>query len=225
MIASLINLIFPELCVACNGTLVTGEQHICTICLSHLPETNYHQHAGNQLEKAFWGRITPERAFSFLAFKKAGMVQRLLHELKYGNNPELGKMLGNMYGSKLKADGLSFDGVLAIPLHPAKEKQRGYNQSDCFASGLSNGLGCDHISSALVRKRYTPTQTRKSRFERWMNVGDVFEVANPEVIAGRRLLLVDDVITTGATIEACVNSLIQYTSRISIGSIACVVHQ
>lgn len=225
MLAPLLNLLFPDLCVACNGALVAGEQHLCTKCLNHLPETHYHREVGNQLEKTFWGRIHPERVFAFLAFKKQGMVQRLLHELKYGNNPELGQMLGNMYGAQLSAEGLMYDGVLAIPLHPAKEKQRGYNQSDCFAKGLSEGLGCAHLHKVVARKRHTSTQTRKSRFERWVNVGDVFEVEKPELITGKRILLVDDVITTGATIEACAQRLMLYTPHISIGSIACVVHQ
>jgi ComF family protein len=225
MFSQLIALLFPSLCVGCNQTLVGGEFQLCTVCIQNLPETHFHTNNENDLEKTFWGRIPIEHAFAFLMFKKMGVVQHILHELKYNNNPDLGVMLGNMYGEKLKQAGLSFDGIIAVPLHPKKQKLRGYNQSDCFAVGLSEALNSKHLNNVLVRNTHTETQTKKSRFARWQNVGEVFQVNQPELIQNKKILLVDDVITTGATIEACSLPLLDHTPHLSIGSIACVVHQ
>ena len=152
-------------------------------------------------------------------------MQKLLHELKYSNNPEIGVLLGRMYGSKLRQDGITFDAVLAIPLHKSKQKIRGYNQSDCFAQGISESLACVHYTDVLVRNKSTETQTKKGRFDRWLNVDEVFTVKQRELIQNKKILLVDDVITTGATIEACAQSLIKHTPNLSVASIACVVNQ
>lgn len=225
MINTLVGLIFPNLCVGCNGVLLAAEQHICTHCIENFPETKFHTLPENQLEKAFWGRVKLEQAFSFLIFRKQGIVQKILHELKYSNNPKLGIMLGQLYGSKLKESGIHFDAILAIPLHDKKLKLRGYNQSDCFAQGLAQSLQCAHLTNVVIRKKYTETQTRKGRFDRWLNVGDVFDIQSPELISNKRVLLVDDVITTGATIEACAHSILSHTPHLSVASIACVVNQ
>ncbi len=225
MLQSFIDLLFPQLCIGCNQSLVFGEKHLCTDCILHLPETNYHLQVNNPVEKIFWGRIPIVSAYSFLSFKKQGIVQRLLHDLKYGNNPEVGELLGMMYAQRLATAGIFPEIVLAVPLHPKKLKLRGYNQSECFAKGISSVLGCKHSDHIIIRKRATETQTRKSRFARWENVGRVFEVKKPELVFNKKILLVDDVITTGATIEACAQTIIPFTNSLSIGSIACVVHQ
>ncbi len=225
MLNSLVGLLFPNLCVGCNGVLLAAEEHICTHCIDHFPETKFHTIPENQLEKAFWGRIKIERAFSFLTFRKQGIVQNILHELKYSNNPDLGVMLGQMYGSKLREYGMHFDAIVAIPLHEKKEKIRGYNQSDCFAQGLTQSLKCEHLKNVVVRDKFTETQTKKARFDRWLNVGDVFGIKSPALIQNKKILLVDDVITTGATIEACAQSILVHTPHLSVASIACVVNQ
>ena len=225
MLNPLISLLYPNLCVGCNGALLAAETYFCTTCIQGLPETNFHLLPDNQLEKTFWGRIPLERAFAFLTFRKQGIVQHILHELKYGNKPELGVVVGRMYGSKLRDAGVQFDAIIAIPLHPKKLKLRGYNQSDCFAQGLSESLNCAHLKDVVVRKKATETQTRKGRFDRWLNVGEVFEVAHPEFIQQKKVLLVDDVITTGATIEGCAHPILAHTKHLSVASIACVVHQ
>jgi ComF family protein len=225
MINTLVGLIFPNLCVGCNGVLLAAEQHICTHCIENFPETKFHTLPENQLEKAFWGRVNIERAYSFLVFRKQGIVQKILHELKYSNNPELGIMLGQIYGSKLREFGIGFDAVIAIPLHEKKQKLRGYNQSDCFAQGIAQSLQCAHLKNVVVRNKYTDTQTKKGRFDRWLNVGDVFGIETPDLIQHKKVLLVDDVITTGATIEACAHSILNYTPHLSVASIACVVNQ
>jgi ComF family protein len=225
MLNTLVGLLFPNLCVGCNGVLLAAEQHICTHCIDHFPETKFHTHPENQLEKAFWGRIKIESAFSFLTFRKQGIVQKILHELKYSNNPDLGVMLGQMYGSKLREHGMHFDVIVAIPLHEKKQKLRGYNQSDCFAQGLAQSLNCEHLKNVVIRDKHTETQTKKGRFDRWLNVGDVFDIQSPELISNKKVLLVDDVITTGATIEACAHSILLHTPHLSVASIACVVNQ
>lgn len=225
MLNTLVGLIFPNLCVGCNGVLLAAEQHICTHCIENFPETKFHTLPENQLEKAFWGRVKLKQAFSFLIFRKQGIVQKILHELKYSNNPELGIMLGQLYGSKLKESGLKFDAIIAIPLHEKKQKLRGYNQSDCFAQGLAQSLQCAHLTNVVIRKKHTETQTKKGRFDRWLNVGEVFDIQYPELISNKSVLLVDDVITTGATIEACAQSILSHTPHLSVASIACVVNQ
>lgn len=225
MLGALSNIIFPNLCVGCNGVLLKAENQLCTFCIDHFPETGFHLVSGNDLEKTFWGRVRLERAFSFLIFRKKGIVQTLLHELKYANNPELGILLGRLYASKLKQAGITFDAVVAIPLHASKQKLRGYNQSDCFAQGLSEVFNCAHLTSSVKRNRSTETQTRKDRIQRWDNVDTVFEVVEPEGIKDKKILLVDDVITTGATIEACAQSILKHTGKLSVASIACVVNQ
>jgi ComF family protein len=225
MLNTLVGLVFPNLCVGCNGVLLATEQHVCTHCIENFPETRYHTLPENQLEKAFWGRVKLEHAFSFLIFRKQGIVQKILHELKYSNNPELGIMIGQLYGSKLKENGINFDAIVAIPLHEKKQKLRGYNQSDCFAQGLAQSLKCAHYTNVVIRKKHTETQTKKGRFDRWLNVGDVFDIQSPELIRNKKVLLVDDVITTGATIEACAHSILNHTQHLSVASIACVVNQ
>lgn len=225
MLNSLTGLIYPNLCVGCNGVLLAAENMLCTACIQGLPETHFHLEYDNHLEKTFWGRVNLQRAFAFLTFRKQGIVQHILHELKYGNNPELGVMLGRMYGSKLRDAGISFDYVVAIPLHPKKLKLRGYNQSDCFAQGLCESLNSHHLKDVVIRKKATETQTRKNRFERWLNVGEVFAISNPDLLQQKSVLLVDDVITTGATIEACAQPILACTPNLSVASIACVVHQ
>jgi ComF family protein len=225
MIEALINLVYPQLCIGCNGALLKSEQFICTFCIQQFPETNFHLQKDNELEKAFWGRVRLQRAFSFLVFRKKGVVQNILHELKYGNNPELGVFLGELYGSKLKQAGVSGDVIVTIPLHASKLKQRGYNQSDCFAQGLSKVLNIPHYPNAIKRIKSTETQTKKNRVERWDNVETVFSVYDPLLIQNKHVLLVDDVITTGATIEACAQVILTQTNDVSVASIACVVHQ
>ncbi len=225
MLNTLVGLLFPNLCVGCNGVLLAAEQHICAHCINHLPETKFHTLPENQLEKAFWGRVNIERAYSFLVFRKQGIVQNILHELKYRNNPDLGVMLGQIYGSKLREYGMHFDAIIAIPLHEKKEKVRGYNQSDCFAHGLAQSLKCEHLKNVIVRDKFTETQTKKARFDRWLNVGDVFGIKSASLIQNKKVLLVDDVITTGATIEACAQPILEHTPHLSVASIACVVNQ
>lgn len=223
MFRNILHLLYPNLCVSCNKSLVASEKYLCLGCQLQLPETNYHLKAENGVEKNLWGRFPFERAFSFLYFNQFGVTQKLLHELKYKGNEDLAIFLGNLYAQRIgkAVENHGIDSIVAIPLHRSKLKQRGYNQSLAFSKGISEVLKIDNLSENLERIRATQTQTRKSRDERWANVESIFKVNSAYKFENRHVLLVDDVITTGATIESCADTLIkQCNCRISVASIA-----
>jgi ComF family protein len=217
-----IGLFFPNYCFGCNRSLVKGEDTLCTICLIDLPKTNYHLVIDNPIKSRLTGRLPIEHAIAYLKFRKSGIVQHLLHELKYNNHPEIGFKLGSTYGKELAQAGFQneFDVIIPIPLHPTRLRKRGYNQSAKFAEGLSHSLGIPWAESISIRKTTTSTQTKKSKQERWENVEGAFGIQSAEKIVGQRILLVDDVVTTGATLEACGQHLIKNQCR-SL-SIACL---
>ena len=221
MFRDVIQLLFPKTCVACNINLVKNEQHLCVACLLDLPQTRFHEMHDNALAKTFWGRLPVEQAFAFVYFKKGNAVQLILHEIKYKNNKELAFFVGQYYGSILHAAGIKLDGVVAIPLHSHKLRSRGYNQSELIADGLAQSLQIPNLSSNVIRVKATETQTKKTRFARWQNVEEVFSLKSDHAFVGKHVLLVDDVITTGATIEACGNQLLQASGvKLSVASIA-----
>lgn len=221
ILEEIFQLFFPKLCVACNGSLMKNENFLCSNCLFHLPQTNFHLTPENTLEKVFWGRVKLESAMAFVYFKKGEAMQQVLHEIKYKDNKELAQFLGIYYGSILQASNKKFDAIAAIPLHKSKLRKRGYNQSECIVNGLVQSMQIPNVSAALTRLKFTETQTRKGRFERWENVDDVFKVETPEAIAGKHILLIDDVITTGATIEACAKVMLDTNgTKVSVASIA-----
>lgn len=218
-----ITLIYPRYCMGCQDGLIKGEDILCTRCIHELPRTNYHLEPENPIYKRLFGRIPIKFALAFLLFKKGGKVQHLLHELKYNNHPEIGRIIGRVYGEELRDNGYDkyFDSVISIPLHPVKQRRRGYNQSDEFARGLVQALNVNLVSDAVIRSTKTETQTQKSKLKRWENVKEVFRVVNQQAVEGRRILLVDDVITTGATIEACGQVLIDSgCAQLSVAGIA-----
>lgn len=217
------SLFYPQLCGACGTNLVSNESVICSSCCYHLPETNFHLYADNRVAKQFWGRVPFLSCSAYLYFSKGSRVQRLMHQLKYNNKPEVGVKLGQMYGNQLKKNftGALPDLLIPVPLHPAKQKKRGYNQSESFAQGLSASLGIPVDNKILQRSHFTETQTKKSRFNRYENMRDVFTVKDASVLEGKHVLLVDDIITTGATVESCANALLKVNSlTISIAAIA-----
>jgi ComF family protein len=218
-----VSLFFPRYCAGCEDALVKGEELVCTKCLLEMPKSNYHLDPENAFYRKLKGRIDIRFVLSFFKFTKAGKVQHLLHALKYKNKPELGVLLGAMYGSDLKKAGFAseFDMIVPVPLHTFKKRRRGYNQSEEFGKGLSAALEIPCISTGLERKYMTTTQTRKTRLKRWQNVRDVFSVSEEGEIAGKRVLLIDDVVTTGATLEAAGKVILDAgCSQLSFGCIA-----
>lgn len=221
-----ISLVFPRTCEACGNTLHKHEQYICNYCLVHLPRTDFHLHLENPVARLFWGRVRLRYATAMLYFHKGNRVQQLIHKLKYKGRQEIGVHLGRMYGQQLRQSPAfsTAEVVIPVPLHPAKQRKRGYNQSEAFARGLAQAMDIRLDTRSLIRKTATTTQTRKSRFLRWENVKEVFEVHPSESLSGKHILLVDDVITTGATLEACAQELLQCEqATVSIATIACAI--
>jgi len=219
----IIGLLFPELCNACGTHLYYGEKEICTKCLYDLPYTDYHRHRENRVAKQLWGRLPVDAATAMLYFKKGTKVQNLMHALKYKGKTEVGVKLGNLLSEKLKSSEAykEIDFIIPVPLHPAKEKIRGYNQSEFIAKGIAEVLAAEISTTHLVRTKITESQTKKSRYTRFENMQEVFRVNKKEELANKHVLLVDDVITTGATLEACGNTLIEIgVKKLSIAAIA-----
>lgn len=218
-----VTLFFPNHCLGCSNSLFKGEDILCTRCILELPKTGYHKQVENTIKSRLSGRIPLIYALAFLKFRKTGVVQHLLHQLKYNNHPEVGVRLGKLYGKDLLEAGFEkkFDLIIPVPLHQSRKRRRGYNQSEKFAEGLSHLLQIPCDVSIVERKIKTSTQTKKTKIERWENVKDVFQVKQPEKIFGKRILLVDDVITTGATLEACGQQLLNFgCTELSFASIA-----
>lgn len=222
-LADFASLLFPELCVACRETLVTGEDLLCTDCRFNLPYTNFHLQTDNIVARQFWGKIKVEAAFALFYFTKGGKVQNLMHELKYNGQQQVGKLAGNMAGGQLIQNDIfkTVDYIIPVPLHKKRMRKRGYNQSACFAEGLAAKLNAAIELDNLVRVRATETQTHKSRFARFQNMQEVFTVKNRERLKDKHILLVDDVITTGSTLEACGTKLLEIEGlKLSIATIA-----
>ncbi|WP_200975226.1 ComF family protein [Echinicola sp. 20G] len=208
-------LVFPETCCVCKRSLFDFENQLCRVCQAKLPLTTYHlRPQNNDLAIKIMGLTKAGNVMAFLRFTKKGMSQRLLHQLKYRNKPELGQVLGKLYGQRLKQSGIEvrWDFIIAVPLHPLKEKRRGYNQSLQFALGLASPLNIP-IDQSLVRTKFTVTQTKKSRIARIENVEKVFGLTGKTNLEGKTILLVDDVMTTGATLSACANVLLDAGAR------------
>lgn len=223
----LISLVYPRLCLACRQPLLRNEKHLCMLCRYELPETGYHKDTGNRVARHFWGRVRLEAAASLYTFGSGSKVQKLIHALKYENRPEIGDMLGAYYGLQLRRSAPYSTArlIVPVPLHPLKEHRRGYNQAARFARGLSETMGIRAGTRALERISFTETQTRKNREQRWENVRSVFRVKDAGQIRDTRILLVDDVVTTGSTLEACARALLDAGARgVMVATIACAAH-
>lgn len=217
------NIIFPKLCASCNNSLLKNENTICTKCIFDLPKTNYHLDKSNPINKVFWGRVNIEMASAYYHFSKGGRVQRLLHELKYKGNQKVGEVIGELYAYELRKSKLynTLDFIVPIPLHLNKLKKRGFNQSESFAIGLSKGLNVPINNTDLYRKIDSKTQTKKTRYKRWENVGNIFGIIDDSMLENKTILLVDDVVTTGATIEASAQVLKDINCKVYVATIAC----
>jgi len=204
-------LLFPNYCSVCNRNLMHYEKAICLHCQSRLPRLQICNESDNLVERVFWGRVPLDSATALLRMPRNGVTHRLIHRLKYHNDQEVGERLGALLGHEMQQSTRmsAFDYIIPVPLHPKKMYVRGYNQCDCIAKGISEALNVGVLYGNLTRVQHTSSQTRRGRLSRWNNVKDIFWVKHPEVLENTRVLLVDDVITTGATIEACANALLK----------------
>ena len=204
-----LQLFYPRLCILCESQLTEAEQHICMHCFCDLPRTNYHLRLHNPALKLFAGTMQINKILSFLLFEKDGKVQQLIHSIKYYGNKRLAKYLGRIAAIEMKADGLfkGIDLLIPVPLHPKKERKRGYNQSEWIAKGIETVCQCPIEKNVLYRILYTDSQTRKTIYERHLNVEEIFSIQNADLLKGKHILLIDDVITTGATLNACIRTL------------------
>lgn len=219
----LISLLYPELCQACGHSLFSNEYLICLSCLYKLPKTNFHLEKNNTIEKIFWGRFPLQKASSFLYFRKGSRVQNLMHEFKYRSKKEIGYYLGELFAKELSKEHWldEVDVIIPVPLHPKKQQIRGYNQSEEIAKGIEKQSSILVETGVIKRIIASETQTKKSRFRRWENVSEIFMIDNSEKITGKHILIVDDVITTGATLEACAQKLLSVEGvKISLASLA-----
>lgn len=217
------SLLFPGVCLACGAKLPPEKEILCNRCLYDLPRTHYHLERDNPVEETFWGRMPIVRATSYYHFNKGSKFQKLIHALKYQGKARVGIYLGRQMGQDIHAEGFTqgIDAIIPVPLHEKKRRQRGYNQSDLIAQGIKEATGIPVNRNALLRKVHSSTQTRKTRYDRWENVSRIFDVRPDEKLRGKHVLLIDDVMTTGATLEACAGALQQKLDvRISIATLA-----
>ncbi|MBX2931786.1 MAG: ComF family protein [Chitinophagaceae bacterium] len=220
------HLIFPHYCEGCGTDAIQQHDFLCMKCIAKLPETNFENIPNNPVEKLFYGRLNIQYATAAFYFSKQSLVQHLIHQLKYKSNKEAGIFLGKMLGTQLsKSEKFKqIDTIIPLPLNIKKEIKRGYNQSLVIAEGIATIFNKPIENKAVVRTVFTETQTHNNRINRWKNIDGVFAVANPHTIYDKHVLLVDDIVTTGATIDACGNTIIKSGCKaLSIATVACAM--
>lgn len=215
----------PDLCFGCNARFSRGETFLCTLCRTQLPLTEYTWSEENLVDRIFFGRVPIENATSLLYYNEKGMVRNIIHALKYQRQEKIGVFLGEWLGLQLLDEGLhgAFTKVIPVPINPWKKRRRGYNQVDRFGQRIAAILGAECDPHFLIRRGSRGSQTKKGRLERWESQQGLYKVRKPGADPGEHVLLVDDVITTGATLEACATSILEvFDTRISIASMAVV---
>ena len=219
----LLDLLYPNLCLGCGRHLPPVQELLCVPCQYALPETGQYQQPENAFTEVFWGRVPITGGAALYYFNKSGRVQRLIHQLKYEHKPEIGWQLGAYFGVLLRQAPTfqEVEVVVPVPLHPRKQHERGYNQAEALGRGIAKGMQQPLCTEALQRIEYTLSQTRKSRADRQQNVQQVFALGQADLVRGKHVLLVDDVLTTGATLEACATLLIGIEgTRVSLATLA-----
>lgn len=222
-VSDVLELLFPSLCITCGERLISQEKYVCFNCWNDLPVTRFHTDLENKVAQLFWGRVNLENATAFFSYKKGSNYQQLIHFIKYRGLKELGYETGLRFGHVLNesVNYREVDLIVPVPLHPKKEKRRGYNQCRWIARGIAESMEKELETDNLFRKIFTTTQTRKNRYERWQNVEGIFGIHHPEVFRGKHILLVDDVVTTGSTLEACAYQLLQLNNtKVSVATLA-----
>lgn len=209
-VRSLLHIFFPHCCVGCGTDVLSNQQILCLACITQLPVTNFHLYADNPVQQIFRGRLPLVNATSYTYFTKDSLLQQLMHQLKYNNRKNIGTWFGRRIGEALKTSPRFTmpDALVPVPLFAARERKRGYNQAQLLCEGMAESLELPVWKDVVIRSTLTETQTRKNRIQRWQNMEGKFSVIQPAAIQGRHLLLVDDVLTTGATLEACGRALL-----------------
>jgi ComF family protein len=204
-LSPLIHLFYPHNCLGCGSDIIEKENFLCLECIDNLPHTAFALHGNNPVEKIFWGRIPVAAAMSQFYFSKDSIIQNLIHEFKYKGNRKVGLYLGNLMGKSLVNSNRfsNISALVPLPLFSQKEFKRGYNQSSILCAGINEIMNIPLVTKNVTRIVPTETQTKKGRIQRWENVEKSFSVLDPGALKGKHILLVDDVITTGATLEAC----------------------
>ncbi len=217
---ALLDIFYPNQCQICAIDLTLNEKHVCLSCSYDLPYIVQNKNELQQLEKLFWGRVDVENVFSLLNYQKGNQTQKILHQLKYQGKTKLGNYFGEVLGSVIPQN-LEIDAILPIPLHPKKEKIRGFNQSKLIADGIGKEISAPVNIKWLKRNSFNDSQTKFTKYDRWDNVRKIFSITNPSKLKGKHVLLVDDVLTTGATIESCVAELLKIENcSVSIATLA-----
>lgn len=211
MLQSLRSLFFPESCSSCDGELLATEHILCTGCRHTLPVTDFHRYNDTSIKKVFYGRLSLQETTALLYFEKRGLVQELMHNLKYRGDEKISEALGNWLGTELSEITAyqNVDAVVPVPIHPKKKKIRGYNQVEGFGKALAIHLNARYVDDVLIKSKNTKTQVFKGRFTRGDQVLDAFSVTSDLSLTGRHILLCDDILTTGATLEACALQLLK----------------
>lgn len=203
-------MLFPHVCAGCGSDILHEATVLCMRCINAMPETNFEWHAANPVEKIFWGRLSLVNATAQFYFTKESLMQHLMHQFKYKSNRELGLQLGRIMGDQLqRSNRFNADALIPLPLFPAKEKKRGYNQAALLCQGMAEQMNIPVLDNVVIRPQHTETQTKKGRIDRWKNMEGKFILNNAVALQNKQVLLVDDVITTGATLEACGNELLK----------------
>lgn len=221
--AAMLHLVYPKLCASCNRELPAGHNCFCLKCQLKLHPSDMYRSVENEFTNRFWGRVPLQTGAAMYYFTRKSPIQKALHQLKYKNQPEIGILIGRAFAKQLLTNPVfqSIDAIVPVPLHPKKEKLRGYNQSTQIANGLSEVLGKPVLSTALQRMAFTKTQTSKKRTDRFQNMQTVFVAPKPNILCNKHLLLVDDILTTGATLETCAQTLLDIPGvKVSMATIA-----
>lgn len=218
-----VHLFYPHLCIGCGSDVIENAETLCVQCFAELPATDYFLFANNPVERLFAGRILVQSAGSAFYFTKKSLLQNVMHEIKYKGNVQAGLFMGKQTGLVLQRSGRfnDVDCIVPLPLSSKRLQQRGYNQAAIIARGISSIINKKLVDDVVVRRTNTVTQTNKNRANRWQNMQDVFAIKDEDSLSGKHVLLIDDIVTTGATLEACAEVILSVSNtKVSIATVA-----